>query len=75
MSNSTGSVQDDVDNQGPANTNIGKDVVFTQLVIFEFTNYRYPKVTSSRPVYYSILELLGQRSQYIRIKFPLHKPS
>ena len=35
----------------------------------------YRKVASSRPVYYSILELFGQRSQYIRIKFPLHKPS
>ena len=35
----------------------------------------YRKVASSRPVYYSILELFGQRSQYIIIKFPLHKPS
>ena len=26
-------------------------------------------------MYYSILELLVQRSHYIRIKFPLHKPS
>ena len=30
------------------------------------------KVASSRPVYYSILETFAQRSQYIRIKFPLH---
>ena len=36
---------------------------------------RYCKVASSRSVYYSILEFFGQRSQYIRIKFPLHKPS
>ena len=36
---------------------------------------KYRKVASSRPVYYSILELLGQRSQYIRVKFALHKPS
>ena len=35
----------------------------------------YCKVGSSRLVYYSILELFGQRSQYISIKFPLHKPS
>ena len=28
-----------------------------------------------RPKYYSILELLGQRSQYISINFLLHKPS
>ena len=35
----------------------------------------YRKVESSRPVYYSILELFSQRSQYISIKFPLHKPS
>ena len=33
----------------------------------------YRKVASSRPVYYSILDSLGQRSQYISIKFPLHK--
>ena len=36
---------------------------------------RYCKVASGRPVYYSILELFDQRSQYISIKFPLHKPS
>ena len=35
----------------------------------------YCKVVSSRPVYYSILETFGQRSQYISIKFPLHKQS
>ena len=34
---------------------------------------RYPKVASSRPVYYSILDSFGQRSQYISIKFRLHK--
>ena len=33
----------------------------------------YRKVVSSWPVYYSILDSLGQRSQYISIKFPLHK--
>ena len=31
--------------------------------------YGYHKVTSSRPVYYSILKCFGQRSQYINIKF------
>ena len=35
----------------------------------------YRKVASSRPVYYSILKLFGHRSQYIIIKFHLHKPS
>ena len=35
----------------------------------------YRKVASSRPVYYSILNSFGQRSQYISIKFPLHKQS
>ena len=34
---------------------------------------KYHKVASSRPVYYSILELYGQKSQYISIKFPLPK--
>ena len=38
-------------------------------------NIAYRKVASSRPVYYSILDSFGQRSQYIRIKFPLHKQS
>ena len=35
----------------------------------------YRKVASSRPVYYSILDSLGQRSQYTSMKFPLHKQS
>ena len=35
----------------------------------------YRKVASSRPVYYSILNSFGQRSQYISTKFPLHKLS
>ena len=35
--------------------------------------FAYRKVASSSPVYYSILELYGQRSHYISIKFPLHK--
>ena len=35
----------------------------------------YRKVASSRPVYYSILNSFGQRSQYISIKFPLYKQS
>ena len=34
---------------------------------------RYYKVTSSRLVYYSILNSLGQRSQNINIKFLLHE--
>ena len=40
-----------------------------------FLSARYRKVASSRPVYYSILNSFGQRSQYISIKYPLHKPS
>ena len=37
-------------------------------------NYkRYHKVASSKPVYYPILISLSQRSQYLRIKFLLHK--
>ena len=39
---------------------------------YVFTSH---KVASSRPAYYSILNSFGQRSQYISIKFPLHKPS
>ena len=35
----------------------------------------YHKVASSRPAYYSILNSFSQRSQYISIKFPLHKLS
>ena len=35
----------------------------------------YRKVASSRQVYYSILDLFFQRSQYISIKFPLYKRS
>ena len=35
----------------------------------------YRKVASSRRVYSSILDPLGQWSQYISIKFPLHKRS
>ena len=38
-------------------------------------NCTYRKVASSRLVYYSILNSLGQRSQYISIKFCLHKQS
>ena len=40
---------------------------------FVFLEYR--KVASSRLVYYSILNSFAQRSQYISIKFPLHKQS
>jgi magnesium-transporting ATPase (P-type) len=40
-----------------------------------FSCFYYCKVASIRPVCYSILELFGQRSQYVSIKFPLHKPS
>ena len=35
----------------------------------------YRKVASSRLVYYSILNYFDQRSQYMSIKFPLHKKS
>ena len=43
--------------------------------VVESIEYTYRKVTSSRPVYYSILNSFGQRVQYISIKFPLHKQS
>ena len=43
---------------------------FLDQTIFEQGNYR--KVANNRPVYYSILDSLGQRSQY---KYPLHKQS
>jgi hypothetical protein len=33
----------------------------------------YRKDESSRPVFYSILDIFGKRSQYIKIKFPHHK--
>jgi hypothetical protein len=36
---------------------------------------KYRKVACSRPVYYSIFKSLGQRSQYISIKFSIHKQS
>ena len=36
-------------------------------------NIKYRKVATSRPVYYSILNSFGRRSQYISINFPLHK--
>ena len=39
----------------------------------DYVSYR--KVASSRPGYYSILDSFDQRSQYIRIKVPLHKQS
>ena len=45
------------------------------MTIFVESEITYRKVASSRPVYYSILELFGQMSQYKSIKFPLHKPS
>ena len=35
----------------------------------------YRKVEGSRPVYYSVLDHFGQRSQYISIKIFLHKES
>ena len=38
-------------------------------------NFRYRKVSSSRLVYYSILNCFGQRSQYISIEIPLHYQS
>ena len=44
-------------------------------VVIVLSKFIYRKVASSRPVYYSILDSLDQRSQYISIKFPLHKHS
>ena len=43
--------------------------------LYESTITIYRKVASTRPVYYSILEFFGQRSQNISIKVPLHKQS
>ena len=52
-------------------------ILINWLVSLEFMKFFviYHKVASSRPVYYSILNSFGQRSQYISIKFPLHKQS
>ena len=49
-------------------------IIFSSLaLVLKYWNvFKYRKVTSSKPVYYSILNSLGQRSQYISIKFPLH---
>ena len=47
--------------------------VIFRILIFHKKNY--PKVVSSRPVFCSILELFGHRSQYISIKLLLNKPS
>ena len=51
--------------------------MFSQVIyeVFIKMKLNYRKVASSRPVYYLILENFGQRSQYISIKFPLHKES
>ena len=38
-------------------------------------DFAYRKVARSRPVYYSMLNYFGERSQYISINFPLHKQS
>ena len=40
-----------------------------------YSQIKNRKVASSRPVYYLILNSLGQRSQYISINFSLHKQS
>ena len=47
--------------------------IFQFYTIKNLTDYR--KVASSRPVYYPILNSFGQSSQYIRLKFSLHKQS
>ena len=49
--------------------------VVSMLKPSKVNNFTYRKVESSRPVYYSILKLFGQRSQYISIKFALYKSS
>ena len=62
-------------------TNNGTTVEYLPSVNLQDNGYggtskiQYCKVASSRPVYYSILELFGQRSHYISITFLLHKPS
>ena len=50
------------------------DSQFKQSNLKKKSKNLYGKVANSRPVYYSILELLGQRSQYTSIKFALHEP-
>ena len=58
-----------------------KKVITTWPLLLETVRFddssdlKYQKVASSRPVYYSILDPMGQRSQDINIKFPLHKQS
>ena len=47
----------------------------SQWKLFSKDHFKFHKVPSSRPVYYSILNSFGKRSQYIRIKIPLHKQS
>ena len=42
--------------------------------ILDFQDY-HKVLPNRRPVYYSILNSLGQRPQYISIKFPRHKQS
>merc|ERR1719266_2534793 len=50
-------------------------VAWSFLSCLKLRRLEYCKVPSSRPGYYSMLYLFGQRSQYISIKFPLHKQS
>ena len=69
----TNPVQSDVYCGRSFNSNSGDEA---DGVVYSKNNcFTYHKVASSRPVYYSFLELFDQRSQYISIKFHLHKPS
>ena len=52
----------------------GPCVILDQVWRFSLT-FEYCKVASSRPVYYSILNSFGQRSQYISIEIPIQKQS
>ena len=61
--------------QGSAVWRWGLDRMYCYGVEMSIWHCIYRKVASSRLVYYSILNSFGQRSQYISIKFPLHKQS
>ena len=52
-----------------------KQYSIVKYIVLNRQTSTYHKVGSSRPVYYSILNSLGHRSQFISIKFPLYKQS
>ena len=52
-----------------------QQVLQVLFVIGRFFSSNTKETNSIRPVYYSILNSFGQRSQYMSIKFPLYKQS